>query len=226
MITECKKLHGGSAQLFVTFFSDGRFFEGQPDYGLLGFDIDREIQREPPGWGTYEFSANRGRAIFFRQPGEEGPPTMWGLLLRADRGVVVIGDTRSEYTSESGILYTLLDRCDGLRLEGTFLRSDFRTFDPWVPGIPSEAVTFTRDGRFVDRGFVDATGVLWRTPDGGFAEDDKVPGTGIYRIANYTLELRYSDGRVKPLFFYLEPGTSKAGVREFYANTWKFVRVD
>lgn len=187
--------------------------------------FDGEIRREPIGWGTYEFSGNRGRAIFYRTRGDQGPSTIWALSLRADGGVVVVGDTRSQYTSESGILYNLLDPCEGLTLEGTFLREDYRTFQPGSSNVPTEAVTFTRDGRFADRGFVDAAGVLWRTRDGAFAEDDGVPGTGTYRIANYTLELRYLDGRVKPVFFYLELGTSKANVREFYANTWKFVRV-
>ena len=119
----------------------------------------------------------------------------------------------------------LLDRNDGLRLEGTFLREGYKTF-PRESRIPADSVTFTPDGRFVDKGLMDAAGVMWPDASGRHINfDDGVPGTGTYRIANYTLELRYSDGRVKPVFFYLEPRTPKSSVREIYVNTYKFVRV-
>lgn len=214
-------------ELFVTFFSDGRFFESHPPYGLLGFNVDREIRRDSVGWGTYQFLGGRGRATFYRTPDEKSnaPLTFWGLQLHLDGSLVVTGDTRSEYTRDSGIPYTLLDRNDGLRLEGTFLRQDYKTF-PRESRIPADSVTFTPDGRFVDKGLMDAASVMWPDASGRHMNfDDGVPGTGTYRIANYTLELRYSDGRVKPVFFYLEPRTPKSSVREIYVNTYKFVRV-
>ena len=40
---------------------------------------------------------------------------------------------------------------------------------------------------------------------------------------NYTLTLLYSDGRVKRVTFYLDPGAWKTDVREFYISTWKFI---
>lgn len=61
--------------------------------------------------------------------------------------------------------------------------------------------------------------------NGSYDFDDGAPGSGTYRIANYTLQLTYSNQRVKRTSLFLDPGASKVGVREFYLNTWKFARV-
>lgn len=65
-----------------------------------------------------------------------------------------------------------------------------------------------------------------RKPGGqGEDFDEGTPGSGTYRIANYTLVLKYANGVVKRTSIFLEPGASKTGVREIYLNTWKLVRV-
>ncbi len=109
-----------------------------------------------------------------------------------------------------------------MRLEGTFRRADYKT----LYAGSQQGITFTPDGRFSDEGVFKAAAVMVRQPVGnGYDFDDGAPGSGTYRIANYTLELTYSDRKVKRTSIFLEPGASKTGVREFYLNTYKFARV-
>jgi hypothetical protein len=198
-------------ELYATFFPDGRFFEYAPEDGLDRFDIEAELRKDPVGWGNYQISGDRAKAIFLRTQGDSEPYS-WDLSLRPD-GFVARGDTRIQFYHE--VVYKLLDRCDRLRLEGVFRREDYQT-----PYSPTQGIAFTPDGRFQDEGVFKAAQVLH-----GTEWDDGVPGRGTYRIANYTVELAYSDGRNKRTFFFLAPGASKTAVREIYINTWKFIRV-
>ena len=113
-----------------------------------------------------------------------------------------------------------MDRCNGLRLIGTFRRGDYQTTYAARQGI-----TFKSDGTFADEGVFKAAGVMVRNPAGNFDFDDGAPGSGTYRVANYSLELTYSNGRVKRTSFLLDPEMSKDDVSEFILNTWKFRRV-
>ena len=192
---------------YVVFLPDGGFKEGIAEQGLDGLNEAAEIRRDPVGWGAYEMNGSVGRIVF--------PPTeysreaiVWPIREYPDRLLV------------NGNEYHLLDKCDDLRLQGTFRRADYKTTYGARQGI-----AFTPDGRFVDEGAFKAAGVMVRNRSGGDDFDDGAPGNGTYRIANYTLELTYSNGRVKRTSFYIEPGTPKTGVREFYLNTWRFARV-
>ncbi len=192
---------------FVVFLPDGRFKESIIDEGLDHLDEDAEIRWNPVGWGTYELRGDVGRIVF--PPDQYSKePIIWPFKAYPDR-LVVRGDT-----------YTLLDHCNDLRLAGTFRRADYQTTYAARQGI-----TFTPDGKFTDEGVFAAAGVMVRKPGGGYDFDDGAPGSGTYRIANYTIELTYANGRVKRTSFYIEPGTARDNVREFYLNTWKFARV-
>ncbi len=57
-------------------------------------------------------------------------------------------------------------------------------------------IIFTKDGKFRDGGVFRYFGDLAR-PDGTAYQDDGVGGSGTYIIEQNTLELRYSDGRIK-----------------------------
>lgn len=191
---------------YVVFFPDGRFKESIADQGLYKFDEDIEIRINPVGWGTYEMRGNAGRIVF--PPGEYSKnEIVWTFKEYPDR-LVIRGDE-----------YHLLDRCNDLRLQGTFRRSDYQTTYSARQGI-----TFTSDGKFVDEGAFKAAGVMVRNAAGNSDFDDGAPGRGAYHIADYTLELTYSNGRVKRTSFLIEPGTDKTNVREFYLNTWKFTK--
>jgi hypothetical protein len=199
---------------YVVFFSDGRFMEGFPDWGMDKLDEDAEIRRNPVGWGSYQSSGGpdgHGKIVFLiTDPEQEKEPIVWDLKEYPDH-LQVNGDT-----------YNRLEPCDGMKLEGTFRRADYKT----LYAGSRQGITFTPDGRFSDEGVFKAAAVMVRQPVGnGYDFDDGAPGSGTYRIANYTLELTYSNGRVKRTSIFLEPGASKTGVREFYLNTYKFARV-
>lgn len=191
---------------YVAFFPDGRFMEGIPYQGLEKFNEDIEIRIDPVGWGTYEMVGDVGRIVF--PPDENSKDsTVW---------------TFKEYPDHlklRGENYILLDRCNGLRLTGTFRLSNYQSTYSAKQGI-----TFNADGTFVDEGVFKAAGVMVRDAAGHFDFDDAARGRGAYRIANYTLELTYSHG-VKRTSFFLDPEMPKTAVREFYLNTSKFARV-
>jgi hypothetical protein len=194
---------------YVVFLPDGRFMEGFPDQGMDKLDEDAAIRRNPVGWGSYDLSGERGKITFtVTEPNEK--PIIWDLK------------EYSDHLSVNGDTYNLLGRVDGLNLEGTFRRADYKSLSPGA----QQGITFTPDGQFVDEGVFKAAGVMVRRP-GSDADDfdDGAPGRGTYRIANYTLELTYANGVTKRTSLFLEPGAAKTGVREFYLNTYKFARV-
>jgi len=127
-----------------------------------------------------------------------------------------------DHVDLNGDAYKLLERGDGMRLEGTYRREGFQQLSSGG----QKGITFTRDGQFVDEGAFAAALVQVRKPVGSGEDfDDGRPGSGAYRIANYTLELKFSDGRTKRTCIFLEPGVSKVNVRQFILNTYKFIRV-
>jgi hypothetical protein len=192
---------------YVAFFPDGRFLEKLPVEGLDKLNESMEIRIDPVGWGTYEMRGDVGRIVF--PPNEYSKNSIvWPIKEYEDR-LKLRGDE-----------YVLLDRCNDIRLQGTFRRSDYKTTYSARQGI-----AFTPDGRFVDEGVLAAAGVMVRNAAGNSDFDDGAPGRGTYRIANYTLELSYSNGRVKRTSFLLDPEMSKTAVTEFFLNTWKFKRV-
>ncbi|HYL86944.1 MAG TPA: hypothetical protein VE263_22160 [Candidatus Angelobacter sp.] len=197
----------GIGYKYVAFFSDGRFLEKLPDEGLEKLNEDVEIRINPTGWGTYEMNGDVGRIVF--PPDEYSRnPIVWAFKEYSDH-LKLRGDD-----------YYLLDRCNDLKLQGTFRRSDYKTTNAARQGI-----TFTPAGKFVDEGVLAAAGVMVRNAAGNYDFDDGAPGRGTYRIVNYTLELSYANGRVKRASFLLDPEMSKTAVTEFFLNTWKFKRV-
>ena len=65
-------------------------------------------------------------------------------------------------------------------------------------------ITFTKEGRFTERGIFRFFGTIGRL-DGTTYMDDGVSGSGNYIIQQNTLELRYSDGRIKRFAFVAFP---------------------
>jgi hypothetical protein len=81
---------------------------------------------------------------------------------------------------------------DGVRLDGAWT-SYGNPADPDLDRLPvgkRPVLRFSRDGRFVDEGLF---AVFMRSYDGG---DDR-PGAGTYELKDFTLVLRYDDGRVR-----------------------------
>lgn len=185
-----------SVQLdYVTFLPDGHVYWTLPAEGLLYFDDKVAKQTHPDDWGTYNVI---GREIH----------------------VSVANNLRYVFLNEGGQLklqphsgsssvrtYSPLSTADGLKLQGTYRRSS-----------SDAGLSFSVDGRFQDGGFARNFGTIAK-PNGDTYQDDGRPGTGTYQIAQNTLELRYSDGRVKRFAFTALPEQLRSQpIRTFKIN--------
>ena len=82
--------------------------------------------------------------------------------------------------TEPGLKFARVCHCNGARFEGTYY---------W--GSKLKTITFLADGRFVDRGAMQEAFQYTFPKQPGLTN----PGTGTYRILDYTIFLDYADGR-------------------------------
>jgi hypothetical protein len=161
---------------WITFFDDGQVFEDIPLTGWHGFDrtASKADADQKSYWGTYRYGDGSGII--------EKPGAQYRTRIQAEKPGQIKLDMFSYY------------RCanvDGLRLEGAWTSYS----DPQMarsPGKPGEArpiFHFTRDGRFRDEGVFATFLKNYRDQSQGGA------GSGTYDIKDFTLSLRYSDGR-------------------------------
>jgi hypothetical protein len=166
---------------FVTFFADGHVYWSLPAEGLLYFDPRVAQRAHPDDWGTYRVV---GREISVSL----GPNSLKRVFVKEGEKLK-LQNYEGQFRASQSYTFTRLANADGLKLEGTYRRY------AEAPGI-----AFSNDGRFRDEGFTRNFGTIGR-PDRSTYEDDGRGGTGNYRIEQNTLELRYSDGRVKRFAF-------------------------
>lgn len=155
----------------ITFLPSGHVYWTLPPEGLLYFDPVVAQRAYPDDWGTYEF--RNGAIHILRGPAKEPY-----VITRS-------GERLNNPPSLGKGSFRRVPAADGLRLDGNYRR------DPTEP-----TLSFTKDGRFVDGGVFRYFGDLAR-PDGRVYQDDGRAGSGTYLIEQNTLELRYSDGRIK-----------------------------
>jgi hypothetical protein len=166
---------------WYTFFQDGQVYQDLPRAGLAGFD--RNASRSDPNqrdyWGNWKYEKGSG---LITKPGVSVPEA-----LRLESAVLMAIDSYK------------FSRCvgvDGLRLEGAW--TSFA--DPDDPDLarlpkPRPVLRFTRDGKFVDEG------VFETFLSGVGTEPNGRPGAGAYEIGDFTLTLRYTDGRTQRIAF-------------------------
>ncbi|MFI5106404.1 MAG: hypothetical protein ACHP79_15890, partial [Terriglobales bacterium] len=164
---------------WYTFYADGQIFEDIPRTGFVGFN--RDASKSDAGqknyWGSYSF-ANGSGAI--TKPGVRYPET----LLSEGAGKLKIDSAH----------FYLCHPLDGLRLQGAWTslaNPNDPDLDRWAPG-QRPILRFTSDGQFADEG-VFATFLKSGDPRQDAA------GAGTYEVRDFTLVLRFSDGRVKQL---------------------------
>jgi hypothetical protein len=164
---------------FYTFYEDGQIYEDLPRAGFVGFNREesKADQYQHNYWGTYTFDGTSGEIA---KPGVRYPEK----LLSEGAGKLKI---------DSAHFY----RCqpvDGLRLNGAWTsmaNPNDPDLDRWEPG-HRPIFRFTSDGRFTDEG------VFAMFLKSGDPRQDAA-GAGMYEIRDYTLVLRFADGRVKQL---------------------------
>jgi hypothetical protein len=189
---------------YFSFFPDGSVFWGLPQTGLAGFDMARACQGKVEFCGTYQMngdqlliSLNRGT---YRQAGSRNAA---GLQIE-DRQYTLEGDPSKSAAHV---------------LDGVFVRADAR------PGedLARHFIRFTRDGQFVDQGIV--TSVVSADISTGSPRFERPAGAGTYRLAPYTLILRYQDGYVRQLGVTIKPvDVEKPQITQLFVNTYTLVR--
>lgn len=163
----------------ITFLPSGHVYWALPPEGLLYFDPEVAQRAHPDDWGTYE--VKNGEIHILRGP---------------DKGRYVMtrnGERLNNPPSLGKGSFRPVPSADGLKLEGNYRRHE-----------TEPTITFTRDGSFREGGVFRYFGTLER-PNGTIYQDDGVGGSGTYIIEQNTLELRYSDGRVKRHPFIVYP---------------------
>ncbi|HEX7287349.1 MAG TPA: hypothetical protein VF532_14275 [Candidatus Angelobacter sp.] len=164
---------------FYSFYEDGQIYEDLPREGFIGFNREQSKadQYQRNYWGAYAFDGNSGE---INKPGVRYPEK----LLSEGAGKLKI---------DSAHFY----RChpvDGLRLQGAWTslaNPNDPDLDRWEPG-HRPIFRFTNDGTFIDEG------VFAMFLKSGDPRQDAA-GAGTYEIRDYTLVLRFADGRVKQL---------------------------
>ncbi len=176
---------------YITFLPDGHLYWTLPPEGLLYFDPVVAQKAYPDDWGTYEFKNGEIHVL-------RGPDQTKYIITRS-------GERLNNPESLGKGSFRPIPTADGLKLEGKYRR------DQTEPNI-----TFTKDGRFTDGGIFRFFGTLAK-PDGSTYMDDGVGGSGTYFINQNTLELKYSDGRVKRHVFIAFPENlaDKPAVKSF-----------
>jgi hypothetical protein len=164
---------------WYTFYDDGQIFEDIPRAGFVGFD--RSASQSDSGqrsyWGAYTFSNGSGSIT---KPGVKYPETLQS-------------EGAGKLKIDSAHFY-LCQTVDGLRLQGAWTslaNPNDPDLDRWPVG-KRPIFRFSSDGKFGDEG-VFATFLKSGDPRQDAA------GTGTYEIRDFTLILRFSDGRVKQL---------------------------
>lgn len=158
------------------FLADGTAFSGLPTVGLADLDVGAHQREAATGvyvggtWGQWTMGSGRGAAAY---PGDVREPLALG------KGVLRVGP--KDFIRAVNV--------NGLALDGAYTAFSDPN-DPYLdqPGC-RQIISFTKDGAFVDRGvFVSDC----RKPD--YSKTDAA-GTGAYEIRDFSLILRYRDGR-------------------------------
>lgn len=163
----------------ITFLPNGEVYWALPPEGLLYFDPAVTRRAHSDDWGTYEI--RNGEIHILR-----GPAKTRFVITRN-------GERLNSPPSLGKGSFRPVPSADGVKLEGNYRRHE-----------TEPTITFTADGRFRDGSVFRYFGTLER-PDGSVYQDDGIGGSGTYLIEQNTLELRYSDGRVKRHSFIVFP---------------------
>lgn len=184
----------------LTLYPDGRALKTAPYEGLaVPFDFDARCGKDTP-CGTYTVRGDAvhvswatGRQEEYRREGADGLHLVRGFWREYPDKV-----------SSERRAYRRLDRLQGLRPAGEYAFVDHE-------GKPAEAITFTADGRFSERGLVARTSTL-TVPSEEQRRREALglrQGQGRYHISDNTLELRYDGGQVLRFVILVAPGTAR-----------------
>ena len=175
MVSQADFINGGysTGLKCITIFKDGQIRENMPLEGYHFFDIARDKKLFPDNWGTIS-GAN---GIFSVQ--KTGASLYKGKIS-------VTGDNKITFDSDS---YMRIKQFDGLKLNGSWTSLANPDEDLKV-GELEPVIYFYPDGRFEDKGILMVLDISAK-------EWEQRAGKGKYEISDYTLSLRYDDGRIR-----------------------------
>lgn len=186
------------------FFPDGRCYYSMPAEGLDNFNYDNVKGMNGLWCCTYKLK------------GDDGIIT-WGT------GGTTVGFRRTGKTlliARDSDVYELLAPCNGLTLEGTYRPED------WQDEFSSKkGIIFSRDGTFVDEGFLGGAISTWWWAGRGMVNAKFPPGNGTNRVVSNSLVLLFADGRKVRANFHLADQATKDNVTGFVISTRRFVKV-
>ena len=175
----------GNKPVYLYLFPDNHFQWGYYQVGYFNYNRAKELQTTPSFCGTYTRNGNNIRLNFADNSGYHPEYTV---------------DAKGNLQSHSNN-YTLIKfpGLTGKQIKGTY------TADAY--GVKPPQATFYLNGRFEDNALlcmgqqVDYSLPLDQA-DRQMAEN-KIPGTGNYRIVDHSLILNYDDGRKRQLLLYI-----------------------
>ena len=151
------------------FFDNGQVYFGNkfPTEGLDELNSRIPPELYPRNWGTYTFNNGSG---MLQMPFANIPFRIQGNKLIVTK-------------NQRGWPFYKLNSVDGARFNGTYKMSEAYGKIP--------VITFTADGRFTDNGVIK---VLYHEYI-DCINPALTPGSGTYKVKNYTVIFKYTDGR-------------------------------
>lgn len=151
------------------FWNDGQYYDGMPNKGLINFDRN-DATNDFAGYYTMEKNIATAKMDHYSS---------------AQRMYVYYPPLKLKFADKYE--YVKCQSVDGLKISGTYISGDpmstmyYNSIKEPVP-----TISFTSDGRFTDDNFI-----------GDYSRDTELAaGSGTYEIHNFTLILKYSDGRL------------------------------
>lgn len=198
---------------FWCFYPDGRCYYGMPTEGLDNFSF--EYVEKLVDW---QCDVCRWHCSTYHIEGKDGD-IAWGDRFRTHSAIHRMEDRLM--ISPDAVPYTRIDPCNGLRLNGTFKRSDWKE----AYGL-KQSISFTPDGAFTDEGALKRT--QWDFVGAPRpVHDPGLPGRGSYYIASNSLVLVYDDGRKRRISFCRDfrEGASQDPIESYVMNGRRWDRV-
>jgi hypothetical protein len=160
---------------FYLVYPNGDFKDEAPWEGLLSFNANQNKKQFPLGWGKFQMNKNR-----------VGSFTYMGYVEK----VIKISDDKMDRPDASWD-YMKCKSVNGLKLQGSYSpQKDWSTNTYFNSQTCKNLLTLNKDGSFVDHGYF--VGIC----DNPSTNAQDAPGSGTYTIKDFTLQLKYKDGRI------------------------------
>jgi hypothetical protein len=192
---------------YIVFYEDGTFRFQIPRDGLYGFDRAKDKVNNQGNniWGTYSFNGNSGTWKY------DSASASSSITLESDGGLN-LGTSCSKFYRCSSV--------DNYKLNGSYTSYSNPSNSNLTKSNKKPVIHFNSDGTFTDDGLFSMVTCLQGI---GETEVQSVPGSGTYEIKDFTLILRYSDGRTRQTSITFSPNSKDASVFVLICNGFELM---